>query len=333
MAAKRKPQRLSQDEFGLIERYFARDPRDPGVILGIGDDAAVVETSGATAVATDTLVAGVHFPTDIEGDAVGHRVLAVNLSDFAAMGARPRWCTLALTLQAANHDWLEAFAQGFFALAESHDVELVGGDTTRGPLSVTVQLLGDVDKDRMLRRSGGAAGDDVYVTGSLGDGAAGLQLVSQDDSGPSAAHKALRERFLRPQPRVAEGLALRGIASAAIDVSDGLLADLGHLSRASGCGACIDVDRLPTSAAARELFSTDEVESWALSGGDDYELCFTAPPSRRGAVQRALASCTVPARRIGHLQPGSGVLCRRAGQPMDPPVRGGFVHFGDGSGA
>ena len=329
MAAQREPEPLSQDEFELIERYFARESRVPGVILGIGDDAAVVETTGTTAVATDTLVAGVHFPNDLDGDAVGYRVLAVNLSDFAAMGATPRWCTLALTLQTANHDWLEAFAQGFFALADSHDVVLVGGDTTRGPLSVTVQLLGDVDKDRVLRRSGGAAGDDVYVTGTLGDGAAGLKLLSQEDSGTSAAHKALRERFLRPLPRVAEGLALRGIASAAIDVSDGLIADLGHLSRASRCGACIDVDRLPTSAAARELFSADEVESWALSGGDDYELCFTAPPSQRRAVRQALAPCAVSARRIGHLQAGGGVHCRRAGEPMEPPVCGGYAHFGD----
>ena len=329
MAEMRKPPPSRQDEFELIERYFVRASRDEGVVLGIGDDAAVVATGGTTAVATDTLVACVHFPDDLAGDAVGHRALAVNLSDLAAMGARPRWCTLALTMPGADRDWLESFARGFFALAGEQGVELVGGDTTRGPLSVTVHLLGDVDRTRLLTRGGAAPGDDIHVTGNLGDGAAGLRLVLSGDSGEGAPRRTLRERFLKPRPRVSAGLALRGIASAAIDVSDGLLADLGHLCNASGCAADIDVERLPTSAAARDLFSPREVENWALSGGDDYELCFTSPPSRRQAVQWALASCGTPFRRIGRTRAGSGVLCRRSGQPIVPAGAAGYTHFGD----
>ncbi len=329
MAAQPEPAPLSRDEFKLIRQYFVRDIKGPGVILGIGDDAAVIETAEATAVATDTMVAGVHFPDDLMGDAVGHRILAVNLSDLAAMGARPRWCTLALTVPEVDHAWLEAFARGFFELAETHGVVLVGGDTTRGPLSVTVQMIGEVDKERMLTRAGAAPGDDIYVTGCLGDGGAGLRLLVSNDPGEGAAHRALRKRFLRPQPRLAEGLALRGIASAAIDVSDGLLADLGHLCEASGCGARIDVERVPTSEYARALFSTDEVENWALTGGDDYELCFTAPSSRRRAVRRVLPRCGTPVRRIGQLQVGSGIHCRRNGQTLERRAYGGYLHFFD----
>ena len=267
MAEMRKPPPSRQDEFEIIERFFVRASRDKGVVLGIGDDAAVVATGRTTAVATDTLVAGVHFPDDLAADAVGHRALAVNLSDLAAMGAQPRWCTLALTMPGADRDWLESFARGFFALAGEQGVELVGGDTTRGPLSVTVHLLGDVDRTRLLTRGGAAPGDDIHVTGNLGDGAAGLRLVLSGDTGEGAPRRALRERFLKPRPRVSAGLALRGIASAAIDISDGLLADLGHLCNASGCTADIDVERLPTSAAARDLFSPREVGKLGLERG------------------------------------------------------------------
>ncbi len=319
----------SLDEFQVIGRYFARESNDPRVVLGIGDDAAVLKTGAATAAATDTLVAGVHFPDGLPGDAVGHRALAVNLSDLAAMGATPRWCTLALTLPESNHAWLKLFARGFFALADEHGVELVGGDTTRGPLSVTLQVLGDIDADRMLTRGGGAAGDDIHVTGTLGDAAAGLDLVSSCGSGASEAHRMLGSRFLKPTPRVAAGIALRGLASAAIDVSDGLLADLGHLCRASGCAASLDVERLPVSPELRELFPVRDAETWALTGGDDYELCFTAPPSRRRRIERALAARETPVRRIGRLREGRGVRCRRDGRPIAPPVTPGYSHFGE----
>ena len=320
---------VNPDEFGVIERYFARTSEDPRVIVGVGDDAAVVNLGGATAVATDTMVSGVHFPGGLAGDAVGHRILAVNLSDLAAMGAEPRWCTLALTLPDVDHAWLAAFAQGFFALAAEHGVELIGGDTTRGPLSVTLHVLGDVDGDRILTRGGGATGDDIHVTGTLGDAAAGLDLVSRGGSGTSEASRTLTSRFLTPTPRVAAGVALRSLASGAIDVSDGLLADLGHLCRASGCAASVDVERLPLSPELKELFPPGDTEMWALTGGDDYELCFTAPPSQRRDIERALAACETPVRRIGRLHEGRGVHCRRNGQPMAPPVISGYSHFGE----
>lgn len=320
----------SLDEFGVIERYFARKSEDSRVIVGVGDDAAVVAIRGATAVATDTLVSGVHFPDGLAGDAVGHRALAVNLSDLAAMGAEPRWCTLALTLPNADHAWLAAFARGFFALADEHGVELVGGDTTRGPLSVTVQALGDVDGDCILTRGGASVGDDIHVTGTLGDAAGGLNLLSRSISPASAAQRVLASRFLTPKPRIAAGIALRGLATAAIDVSDGLLADLGHLCRASGCAASVDVERLPISPELRALFPVRDAETRALTGGDDYELCFTAPPSRRRAVERALASCETPARRIGRLHEGRGVHCRRGGRSMELPATPGYAHFRGG---
>ena len=323
----------SLDEFGVIERYFARKIEDSSVVVGVGDDAAVVEIRGATAVATDTLISGVHFPDGLAGDAVGHRVLAVNLSDMAAMGAEPRWCTLALTLPEADHAWLEAFARGFFALADEHGVELVGGDTTRGPLTVTLQVLGEVDRDCILTRGGASVGDDIHVTGTLGDAAGGLDLLSRSLSRAGTAHRVLVSRFLAPTPRIAAGIALRGLASAAIDVSDGLLADLGHLCRASGGAAYLDVDRLPVSPELKELFPARSAESWALSGGDDYELCFTAPPIRRCAIEQALAACETPVRRIGQLKEGDGVHCRRNGRPMAPPVTSGYSHFGESAAA
>ena len=323
----RSGETVSTDEFGVIERYFARTSEDSRVIVGIGDDAAVVDFGGATAVATDTMVSGVHFPDGLAGDAVGHRILAVNLSDLAAMGAQPRWCTLALTLPDVDHAWLAAFARGFFALAAERGVELIGGDTTRGPLSVTLHVLGDADADRILTRSGAATGDDIHVTGTLGDAAAGLDLVSRGRPDAGNAHRVLRSRFLTPTPRVAAGIALRSLASAAIDVSDGLLADLGHLCRASGCAAAVDVERLPLSPELQELFPPEDTETWALTGGDDYELCFTAPPSRRRAIEHALAACETPVRRIGRLHEGGGVHCRRNGQPMEMPATPGYSHF------
>ncbi len=326
----RNGETVSPDEFGVIERYFARESEDPRVIVGIGDDAAVVGLGGATAVATDTMVSGVHFPDGLAGDAVGHRILAVNLSDLAAMGAEPRWCTLALTLPDVDHAWLAAFAQGFFALAAEHGVELIGGDTTRGPLSVTLHLLGDVDRDRILTRGGAATGDDIHVTGTLGDAAAGLDLVSRGRSDTGEPNRTLASRFFTPTPRVAAGIALRGLASAAIDVSDGLLADLGHLCRASGCAASVDVERLPFSPELREIVPIRDAETWALTGGDDYELCFTAPPSRRCDIERALAACETPVRRIGQLHEGSGAHCRRDGQPMEMPATPGYSHFRSG---
>ena len=232
-------------------------------------------------VTVDTIVAGVHFPPDTSAEDIGYRALAVNLSDIAAMGAMPAWATLALTMPAADESWLEGFCAGFFSLARAHDVTLIGGDTTAGPLTVTVQIMGHVPAGKALRRSGAQPGDLVFVSGHLGDAAAGLALIEKRADTSNAAHRDfLIERFLRPVPRIGLGKALRGLASATIDISDGLGADLGHILEASGVGARIDPDRLPRSRALIETFEPMRAFELALSGGDDYELCFTLAPER-----------------------------------------------------
>jgi len=314
-------------EFEIIARYFTRPSSDADVALGIGDDAAVLAVDGHLAVTVDTLVAGVHFPDGMAPSLLGHRLMAVNLSDLAAMGAQPRWATLALTLPSADELWLDGFSRGLFELADRYGISLVGGNLSRGPLTLTLQLMGRVDPKNMLTRSGGHVGDDIYVTGTLGDSAAGVALVLERSAAPQgSAAAALKERFYRPVPRVGAGLALRSLATAAIDVSDGLLADLGHICRASGCGATIDVERIPLSAELLSLFPPQEALAQALGGGDDYELCFTAPPSRAEEVEAALEAAGTPVRRIGQLVAGQTVVCRRDGDPFTPPLRG-YRHF------
>jgi thiamine-monophosphate kinase len=315
------------DEFDIIARYFTRPNRDADVVLSVGDDAAVLACEGLVAVTVDTLVAGVHFPDGMAPHLLGYRLMAVNLSDLAAMGAQPRWCTLALTLPSADELWLDGFSRGLFELAERFGVSLVGGNLTRGPLNLTLQLMGRVERERMLTRSGGHVGDDIYVTGTLGDGSAGVTLVTERATAPQgSAAAALKERFYRPEPRVGAGLALNSLATAAIDVSDGLLADLGHLCKASGCGATLDVERVPVSAELLSLFPPQEVLAHALGGGDDYELCFTAPPSRAEKIEAAMEVAGTPVRRIGQLVAGQAVVCRRDGEPFTPAVRG-YRHF------
>lgn len=313
-------------EFEIIERYFATPTSDPDVLLGVGDDAALLEVDGTIAVTVDTLVEGVHFPAEIAADALGYRTLAVNLSDLAAMGAEPRWCTLALTLPRAEPDWLEAFARGLLDLAARFGVSLVGGNLARGPLTATLQLIGRVPPQQAMRRSGGRPGDDVYVTGTLGDAAGGLELLKR--AGGEPVRNALVERYLRPSPRIAAGLALRGLASAAIDVSDGLAADLGHLCHASGCSAAVDVARLPISAELESAFAPDAVLAHALGGGDDYELCFTADPVRADRVEDAVRGAGVDVRRIGRLvdRAGADIEWSREGAPYAPPASG-YSHF------
>jgi thiamine-monophosphate kinase len=312
------------DEFGLIERYFKRSPARDDVLLGIGDDAAVVKGSGPIAVTVDTLVAGIHFPDDLPPGALGHRILAVNLSDLAAMGARPRWATLALTVPTPDPEWFREFSSGLFSLAERFDVALIGGDLCRGPLSATLQVIGGFDGEDRLTRGGAAPDDDIYVTGTLGDAAAGLGLMGEPDGG--GARTWLRERFARPEPRVDAGLALVSIATAAIDVSDGLLADLGHVCEASGCGAVVDADSVPLSAELRSACAPDRAIELALAGGDDYELCFTAPAARAAAISAAAAATGTPMARIGSIVAGDGVLCLRGGEPYAPQARG-YRHF------
>ncbi len=317
-------------EFEIIGRYFTRAAADPDVLIGVGDDAALLRVDGALAVTVDTLVEGVHFPAAIEPAALGHRLLAVNLSDLAAMGAEPRWCTLALTFPEADARWLEGLARGLFELAARFRVSLVGGNLARGPLTATLQLMGRVEPAEALRRGGGRPGDDVYVTGTFGGAAGGLAVLGQGSEGgtpPEApARRALVERFLRPEPRVAAGLALRGVASAAIDVSDGLGADLEHLCAASGCGAIVDVERVPRPDALEAFFDPEAALGYALAGGDDYELCFAAPPAAAARVAAAAAASGTPMTRIGRLAAGTGVEWRRGGQPFRAPA-GGFRHF------
>ena len=316
-------------EFELIERYFAAiGPQRADVVLGVGDDAAVLRVPpGHELVAcTDTLVDGHHFPAGFDAGDVGWRALAVNLSDLAAMGAEPAWATLALTLPGADEEWLEAFAGGLGALALAHGVALVGGDTTRGPLTVSVQALGLVPAGTALRRHGARPGDLIYVTGWPGDAAAGLALLQGGLAGGGAARGALERKFRRPEPRVAFGRSLRGVASACIDVSDGLAADLGRLAAASGVSAVLRASELPLSRALFELAGEERAREFALGGGDDYELAFTVPPAARGALLRATGAAGAPACHcIGEVVAGRGV--RVVGEKGDLPLPRGWDHF------
>ena len=317
-------------EFDLIARIHARvsaaGHARPDVVLGIGDDAALlrVPPDHLLVVATDTLNDGVHFPADTAPGDLGWKSLAVNLSDLAAMGARPAWCTLSLSLHDADAGWLDAFLDGFLELASLHGVALVGGDTTRGPLSICVTAHGVVAEDAVLKRDGAKIGDDLWVTGALGDAAAAL---SQWRAG-GAAEPALRARLDRPTPRVAAGRALVQVAHACIDISDGLLADAGHLCKASGVGGEIDLPALPASAALRAMFTDETRYVLQATGGDDYELCFAATPARRDAVAAIAEELGVAMTRIGRVVAGHEVVALDAsGKPWIPPRRG-FDHFG-----
>ncbi|MEP6484476.1 MAG: thiamine-phosphate kinase [Rudaea sp.] len=304
------------------------------VRLGIGDDAAllVVPAGHQLVVSTDTLVAGVHFPASATAGDIGWKSLAVNLSDLAAMGATPAWATLALTLPKPDRRWIEEFSDGFAALAREFKLALVGGDTTQGPLSMTVTVHGFVPDGAALLRSGARVGDGIFVTGSLGDAAGGLRRLQVSDDEKSVASTSHSSEFLlqrlhRPPPRIAQGLQLRGRARSCIDVSDGLVADLGHICDASGVGAEINVDELPSSAALLATFDRDERRSLQLGGGDDYELCFTAPSSDASLVLGDLARSGCAATRIGRIVEGSGVhVVDGEGHPVAVPQKG-FEHF------
>jgi thiamine-monophosphate kinase len=312
-------------EFDLIARIQARAATRGDVVLGIGDDAALVRVPAdrLLVVATDTLNAGIHFPEDTLPDAIGWKALAVNLSDLAAMGATPAWCTLSLSLPEGDALWVERFLDGFLALAAQHDVALVGGDTTRGPLSVCVTVHGLVEDGRALRRVGARAGDALWVSGTLGDAAAAL---SQWRAG-GAAEPSLRARLDRPTPRLALGAALAGLASACIDVSDGLLADLGHLCIASSVGAEVELDALPASPALAALFTDETRHVLQAGGGDDYELCFTAAPEQADAVRAAAQAVGTPVTRIGRVVEGRGVRALLADGGAWFPPQHGYEHF------
>lgn len=313
----------------VIERYFARhrQPR-PDVTLGIGDDAAVTRLAPGyeLVTATDALIEGVHFPRDTPPRALGHRCLAVNLSDLAAMGAEPLWATLALSLPVPRGPWLREFSRGLFALADRHGMALIGGDTVRGPLAMSVTVCGRVRRGRFVTRGGARPGDWLYVTGNPGDAVAGRLLLGQERDHRGAAQ--LRRRFLYPEPRLAEGAALAGIASAMMDVSDGLHDDIGKLLRASGCGADLDAGSLPLSPGLRRYAGLQRARELALGGGDDYELVFTVPPKRvqRFEAKSALWSCAVT--RLGVITARCGLRWRLDGKPFRFRDRT-FRHFGE----
>jgi thiamine-monophosphate kinase len=321
-------------EFELIDRFFRR-PAEAGrpradVILGIGDDAALLSVpAGMQLVAAlDTLVEGRHFPAGTAAQSLGHRALAVNLSDLAAMGAEPAWFLLSLTMPEAREEFLENLSRGLRDLALEHHVALVGGDTTAGPLSVSVQVLGLVEPGTALTRNAAVPGDLLFVSGTPGDATAGLALELAPESAPHLAavqQQYLRQRFLFPTPRVALGRALRGLATACIDVSDGLAADAAKLAQASGCGVHIDADRLPISAQLAAYLGDSAVRA-ALTGGDDYELCFTVPAVRAAEVAARLTNVKCPVTCIGVIEKSSGLRATSHGVPLGFSL-GGYDHF------
>lgn len=290
-------------EFELIRRYFQRPPRDPAVAVGVGDDAAVVRVADGhqLVLAVDMMVESRHFLPGTDPESLGHKVLAVNLSDLAAMGARPRWALLAGALPDSDASWLEAFSRGLFGLAEAHGVTLIGGDTTRGPRNLCLTIAGEVPLGRAILRKGAAPGDEVWVSGTLGDAMLALAVLQQRTTLPPLQFAAARRRLERPEPRVTLGQALRGVASAMIDISDGVAGDLAHILEASDVGAVVDLARMPRSPALEAKLVAGERElalRCLLAGGDDYELCFTAPPAMRERV-RGLATAEVPLTQVG----------------------------------
>ena len=332
-------------EFDLIERYFKAPARamrlNEGVALGIGDDCALLQPAAGMqlAISSDMLVENRHFFADVDPFTLGHKALAVNLSDLAACGAKPLAFTLALALPKVDEAWLAPFSRGLLALAAEHNCALIGGDTTQGPLNICITVFGEVPKQQALLRSGAKAGDDIYVSGTLGDARLALEAMRGNLTIPSEIFTAAKARLETPTPRVALGMALRGTASSAIDVSDGLLGDLGHILQQSGAGAVIDtalvVQLLAINSIAYQAINTpanvqfDHVNllKYVLSGGDDYELAFTAPVGKRQAVQAAALASNTPVTRIGQIEAELGLrLTDAQGQPM-PNNFGSFDHF------
>ena len=320
------------NEFSLIEKYFTHRTRH--TLLGVGDDAALVRLrrGQVLAISADMLVEGRHFFKGADPEALGHKTLAVNLSDLAAMGATPRWATLALALPRADERWLAAVARGFMRLARAHGVDLIGGDTTRGPLNLCVQIMGEVPAGQALRRDGARAGDDIWVSGTLGDAALAVAARHRKITIKKQPLIAASLRLDKPTPRVALGTALRGIARSAIDISDGLLGDLGHICERSKVAAVIELDALPRSALMRAMAGQALAQEALLAGGDDYELCFTAAAAKRAAVTRAGVRTRTPVTRIGRIvrapAGATGVaVIDGDGMPLSIAQRG-FDHFG-----
>lgn len=319
------------NEFKLIQQFFQREQAEQpaeGVLLGIGDDCALLQipTGKHLAVSVDTLVADVHFPADADPELIAERALRTNLSDLAAMGAEPLWFTLALTLPEANEDWLRSFSRGLFICAREYGIALVGGDTTSGPLSITIQVMGATEPKNTLRRDGANIGDFVLVTNFVGDGAAALAAIQNTQVFADEHAEYLLHRFYRPVPRLLESALIRSFASSALDISDGLVADLQHICDASDLGAVIDVENLPLSPALISLNNNLQAYQWALSGGDDYELCFTVPPEHMGDIAMLIAQGKLQATVIGEMIAGSTVICEYEGEPF-ALAKTGYQHF------
>lgn len=314
-------------EFELIHKFFNKTPiPGRGTTLAIGDDCALVKVESNTelAITVDTLVSGVHFMPNTDPRCLGYKALAVNLSDLAAMGAEPKWCTLALTLPTVDEEWLRAFSAGFFELAQKYQIELIGGDTTRGPLTITIQAMGQCPSGMALRRSGAQPGDLIYVSGPIGSAGFGLKMELGEITRDPACVSAL----LRPEPRLKLAKSLRGIASACIDVSDGLLSDLSHILVSSGVGGEIQISQIPFETFVNAYLQQTSDYSLALSAGDDYELCFTVPIQMKTELIERTKALGLEVYEIGRITPKEGLNVRnKDGTLLAPPTHLGFQHF------
>jgi len=327
---------MSYDESNLIMHYFNRYRKNhQGVKLGIGDDCALlmVPENQWLAISTDTLVSGTHFLSNIDAADLAYKALAVNLSDLAAMGAEPAWLSLALTLPEINEAWLKTFSDSLFKQLDYYHIQLIGGDTTYGKLSLTLTIHGRLPAGKALTRAGASVGNRIYVSGTLGDSAAGLALlqnrwpVNQRQINDNKDRKLLIHRHLRPKPRIYLGLLLRNFASAVIDISDGLITDLQHILKTSNCGARIELDKLPYSETLKKYISTKQASHWALNGGEDYELCFTVPEINCGSLEALLNQATIAYTCIGKIvSPDDDIKFFTAGKYIQPLLQP-FKHF------
>ena len=313
-------------EFDLIQQYFTRTARHSD--LGVGDDAALISVSSGAqlTISADMLVAGTHFFHDAAPYNVGWKALAVNVSDMAAMGAQAKWATLAIALPIVDETWVAEFARGFFACADAFNIDLIGGDTTRGPLNISVTIMGEAPKNQSLKRSGAQVGDDIWVSGELGSAALGLAYLENKIVLKNELALCLNALH-RPMPRIALGLALRGIATSCIDVSDGLLADLGHILKSSNCGATVSLEQIPCIAYLKNNLDNPQIQEFLLAGGDDYELCFTAPKSKRDEINLLSKQLKLPISRIGSTLMDIGLQTNYKDKNITL-IKQGFDHFG-----
>ncbi|EEX93113.1 thiamine monophosphate kinase [Vibrio orientalis CIP 102891 = ATCC 33934] len=317
-------------EFNLIEKYFmGRQKQRKDVLLAAGDDCALVKAPEglSIAISTDTLVAGTHFLANANPTWVAHKALASNISDLAAMGATPAWVSFALTMPSPDEEWLAPFCDAFFELADYFDIQLIGGDTTKGPLSLTLTVQGLVDPDKALRRDGAKVGDWVYVTGNLGDSKAGLDVILNPELRNKPYAEELERRHYLSTPRVLAGQALLNLASSAIDISDGVISDLKHILKRSNVGVSIDVASLPVSNELLQFVETPAMaQQYALSSGEEYELCFTVPEQNKGSIESALAHCGAKVTCIGQIRPQGTFELHSDGQAIDWSLSG-YDHF------